>query len=328
MGYQALRSRVSPVRAVQPLLCQPKYPVSNLACFGENYWETRKNAPRSDSRSLRIRPLCRVVSSSVKQQDRKSMDESKLFSLMVDLHRDGKRQGPGSTQDTLRALELSGIDHASRLRVADIGCGTGASTLVLADALKNAHITAVDLYPEFLDVLAQNSEDAGLSDAIEVVEESMDSLRFADESLDLIWSEGAIYNIGFASGIEGWRRFLKPGGVLAVSEITWLRPDPPIDLKRHWESEYREIGTAAEKVGVLEHSGYDLFGYFVLPASSWIENYYKPTDARIAAFLERHAGEQEADELVEMEREEAELYLQYQDFFSYGFYIARKRWCL
>jgi len=37
----------------------------------------------------------------------------------------------------------------------------------------------------------------------------MDDLPFQDEELDLIWSEGAIYNIGFERGLIEWRKFLK-----------------------------------------------------------------------------------------------------------------------
>ena len=143
--------------------------------------------------------------------------------------------------------------------------------------------------------------------------------------LDLIWSEGAIYNMGFAKGIESWRRFLRPGGVLAVSEITWLRPDPPDDVRRFWESEYPEIATAAEKVTTLEAAGYDLLGYFVPPPSCWTENYYRPTEGRLDAFLARHPRQPEAAELAAMERKEAAMYARYQQYYSYGFYVARKR---
>lgn len=153
----------------------------------------------------------------------------------------------------------------------------------------------------------------------------MESLPFAHDSLDLIWSEGAIYNMGFAKGIEAWRQFLRPGGILAVSEISWLRPDPPRELRCHWESEYPEISTASQKISILEQAGYDLLGYFVLPSSCWIENYYKPTEARTSEFLKRHDGEPEAAELIEMERQEVSLYKRYQDYFGYGFYVARKR---
>ena len=253
------------------------------------------------------------------------MDDQTLFTLMVDLHRDGKRQGPGSDEETLRALELTGLDRAAPLRVADIGCGTGASTLVLASSLPNARIEAVDLFPEFLDILDERARYAGLSERIETLAESMDSLPFGDESLDLVWAEGAIYNMGFRAGIETWRPFLRPGGVIAVSEITWLRPDPPEEIRRHWDAEYPEIATASGKIAILERAGYDLLGYLVLPPAGWIDNYYEPTEERIPAFLERHAGRPEAREIAGMERQEADLYKRYKDWFSYGFYVARKR---
>jgi len=60
------------------------------------------------------------------------MDEQTLFTLMVDLHRCGIRQGPGSDEETLRALDLTRLDRNAEIQVADIGCGTGASTLTLA----------------------------------------------------------------------------------------------------------------------------------------------------------------------------------------------------
>jgi precorrin-6B methylase 2 len=50
--------------------------------------------------------------------------------LLIDLHLDGDRQGPGSKEDTLRAIELAGLIQKNALKIADIGCGTGASTLV------------------------------------------------------------------------------------------------------------------------------------------------------------------------------------------------------
>ena len=53
--------------------------------------------------------------------------------LIADLHLRNPRQGPGGDTETLQALQLAGlIDADSSLRVADIGCGTGAGTLLLA----------------------------------------------------------------------------------------------------------------------------------------------------------------------------------------------------
>ena len=62
----------------------------------------------------------------------------------------------------------------------------------------------------------------GLSEKITTLCCSMDNLPFGDEEYDVIWSEGAIYNIGFERGVIDWNRYLKVGGLLVVSEITWI----------------------------------------------------------------------------------------------------------
>jgi SAM-dependent methyltransferase len=253
------------------------------------------------------------------------LDTQSVLALLVDLHRDGARQGPGSDADTLRALALARLDTSAALNVADIGCGTGAATRVLARALRNASIVAVDIMPAFLATLRESIRAEQAPGTVQALMASMHALPFAPASLDLIWSEGAIYNMGFARGVEAWRSYLRPGGVLAVSEITWLRPDPPAEIRQHWLSEYPEIATAASKIAQLETAGYDLVGYFVLAPASWLHNYYEPTVRRVPAFLERHAGRPDAHELVQMELHEAALYAQFQDWFSYGFYVARRR---
>ncbi|MBW2519454.1 MAG: class I SAM-dependent methyltransferase, partial [Deltaproteobacteria bacterium] len=164
--------------------------------------------------------------------------------LIIDLHKHAKRQGPGSDNETEKALSLAMLDKTNHLKIADIGCGTGSSAIVLAKQL-NAHITAVDFLPEFIDVMIKNSTLQGLNDKISPLVCSMDNLPFHHEEFDAIWSEGAIYNMGFERGIKEWARFLRPGGMLIVSEITWSTNDRPKELQTYWESEYPEIDKAS-----------------------------------------------------------------------------------
>lgn len=248
------------------------------------------------------------------------MDEVRL---LIDLHRDGDRQGPGGEAETRMAIALSGLQSMPSLKVADIGCGTGASTLVLAQEL-DAAITAVDLFPEFLERLAARAGRAGLADRITPHAGSMEALPFTEESLDAIWSEGAIYQMGFAAGIVDWRRFLKPGGVLAVSELTWLTASRPAELEAHWAAEYPEVGTASAKIAALERSGYAPIGYFVLSPHCWLDNYYRPLQHRFASFLDGHSGENAAAALVAAEEREIALYEKYAGYVSYGYYVARR----
>jgi len=148
------------------------------------------------------------------------------YKLIIDFHKNTARQGPGGEAETKRAMDLAMIDRSRPLKIADIGCGTGASTLVLAQE-SNAHITAVDFLPEFLDELLSRARIQGVIDKITTLACSMDSLPFSDEEFDVIWSEGAVYNIGFEAGISLWKRFLKPGGMIILSEIAWLSATRP-----------------------------------------------------------------------------------------------------
>jgi cyclopropane fatty-acyl-phospholipid synthase-like methyltransferase len=243
--------------------------------------------------------------------------------LLIDLHRDGERQGPGNAADTRLALALSGLSTAKGLKIADIGCGTGAATLVLAREL-DATVTAVDVLEEFLRVLERQAEREGLDDRIVPLAASMDALPFEEAAFDAIWSEGAIYNIGFAKGIEAWRRFLKPGGILAVSELTWLTHERPDELQQHWAREYPEVDTASAKIGLLEARGYTPIGYFALSEQSWLDHYYRPLRRRFDGFLARHDNSAAARAIVEAEKREIELYERYSAFVSYGYYVARR----
>jgi SAM-dependent methyltransferase len=246
------------------------------------------------------------------------------FALLVDLHLRADRQGPGGAAQTRLAVELSGLlEKQGNLELADIGCGTGASTLVLAREL-DARITAVDFLAEFLAVLESRAAQAGLADRIVTVAASMDALPFAAGSLDAIWSEGAIYNMGFENGVRQWRRFLKPGGILAVSELTWLTANRPAELDAYWRAQYTEVGTASSKLAVLERSGYTPLGYFVLPEHCWLDAYYRPMQQRLPAFLARHGSSDAVRTIVAAEEREIALYERYRAFVGYGYYVARK----
>jgi len=243
--------------------------------------------------------------------------------LLLDLHKAGPRQGPGGDRETRLAVALSRLKGTADLKIADLGCGTGASTLVLAREL-DAHVTAVDFLPEFLAILEDAARRAGVADRISTLSASMESLPFAEAAYDAIWSEGAIYNMGFAAGIEAWRKYLKPGGVLAVSELTWLTDRRPEELQAHWDREYPEVDTASGKMTVLERLGFSPIGYFTLPEHCWIDNYYRPMQQRFPAYLDRHDNSEAARAIVATEEKEIALYQRYSAFFSYGYYIARK----
>lgn len=242
--------------------------------------------------------------------------------LMCEYFSKLERQGPGSPEVTKKALSFIENLHEGSL-IADIGCGTGGQTMVLAEHT-TAGITGVDLFPIFVDLFNENMKKAHHQDRVRGVVASMDNLPFRDKELDLIWSEGAIYNIGFARGIREWRKFLKNGGYLAVSEVSWFTEQRPDEIDRFWQDAYPEIDTIPNKVDQMHQAGYINIASFVLPERSWMNHFYAPQADLNQWFLHKYRNNKKAEEFIESLREEERLFSQYKDYYGYVFYIGKK----
>ena len=244
----------------------------------------------------------------------------KQLDFIITFHKKLYRQGPGSDEETLKAIKLTGLSESTELSILDLGCGTGAQTKVLANNL-NGTITALDLFQPFLDEL----EDRIKNPNVRTFHGSMDDLPFEKESFDLIWSEGAVYNMGFKNGLKYLHPFLKKNGIIALSEITWLTNERPAEIETYWNAEYPEIDNAQGKIKTLYESGYVLIDHFILSEESWLSNYYGPLETELAALKEEHPIEEELIEIIQSYQYEIELYKMFKEYFGYGFYIARKR---
>lgn len=253
--------------------------------------------------------------------EKKSIHEFDV-SLICEYFSGLARQGPGSPEATINALSF--IDNlTNESQIADIGCGTGGQTMVLASQTLG-HITGIDLFPAFIDLFNMNSHKLNLQNRVKGIVGSMDNLTFQKEALDLIWSEGAIYNIGFERGINEWHKFLRTGGFIAVSEASWLTEERPAELDAFWKDAYPEIDTISNKVRQIQQAGYIPVATFILPENCWTEHFYDPQVSFQAKFLKKHQGDKAAEALVENQRREAELYSKYKAFYGYVFYIGKK----
>ncbi|HQE49582.1 MAG TPA: class I SAM-dependent methyltransferase [Fervidobacterium sp.] len=145
-----------------------------------------------------------------------------------------ERQGPGNPEETIKALGF--IENLSdKTKIADLGCGTSAQTIVLAQNTE-ATITALDLYAGSIDKLNATIEKLGLQNRVKGVVGSMDNLPFQNDEFGLIWSEEAISNIGFEKGLNYWRRFLKKGGYIALTYESWFTDKRPAEIEEWWLS--------------------------------------------------------------------------------------------
>lgn len=245
------------------------------------------------------------------------------FKLLIDFHKNAGHLGPGSSEDTEKALSLTNLNCDEPLKIADIGCGTGAQTLTLAKKC-HGHITAVDLFPEFLETLTKRSDIEGLSDKITTLSSPMEDLPFSQNEFDLLWSEGAVYIMGFNEGITAWKDYIKSGGFLVVSEISWITDTRPDELTEYWQSQYPGIDTVSAKTEQLEKAGYKPTAHFIMPEKSWNQNYYGPMEDRFESFLKSHNYSEEAVSLVDAEKAEIDWFKKYSRYYSYVFYIAQK----
>jgi SAM-dependent methyltransferase len=244
------------------------------------------------------------------------------FNLICDYFSGIERQGPGSPEITIKALSF--IDNLTNdSRITDIGCGTGGQTMVLARHAPG-QITGIDLFPTFIDLFNLNAGKLNLQDRVKGIAASMDNLPFQNEELDLIWSEGAIYNIGFERGLNEWRKFLKTGGYIAVSEASWFTEERPLEIDEFWKDAYPEMDTIPNKVAQIQKAGYIPVATFILPENCWTEHYYTPQVAAEEVFLKKYAGNIAAKELVANCRHEALLYYKYKAYYGYVFYIGKK----
>lgn len=244
------------------------------------------------------------------------------FEAFFTVHCNLPREGPGSDAATREAIRrLPPLPRSPR--VLDLGCGPGRQSLVLAQEL-NAAVIAVDLHEPFLQQLEVSVVQGGLGDRITIRQADMGALEDPPGSFDLIWSEGAIYLLGFANGLRLWRPLLRDGGLLGVSECTWIHDNPPREVWEFWQAEYPAMMTIEENITTATAAGYEVLDTFILPRSAWWDEYLTPVSDRVQQL--RTSGNLTpalSQVLAETERE-IDICDRYGEFFSYVFYLMKK----
>lgn len=114
---------------------------------------------------------------------------------------------------------LAGVEDKLRSggRVADVGCGYGVSTILMAKAFPHARFVGIDSHPASIERARQDAEKAGVADR--VVFEVATAQDFAGEGFDLITFFDAIHDMGDPLGAARHAyEVLNPGGTVMAVE--------------------------------------------------------------------------------------------------------------
>ena len=110
----------------------------------------------------------------------------------------------------------------------DVACGSGQSTLVLAEDGSFEKIVGVDVSPGQIREANQRLDKPG---NVEFKESAAEFLPFEDNSVDVVYVNMAIHWFNRDLFFTEVQRILKPWGVLAISMFTNAGMESPVDLE-------------------------------------------------------------------------------------------------
>lgn len=190
---------------------------------------------------------------------------------LVDLFLRLDRAGPGDAESLRWALGVAGTPADAR--VLDAGCGTGADTGTLLAAVPQGQVTALDAAPAFV------ARAATTYPAVTAIVGDMEAPPAGP--WDLIWSAGAVYNIGVSRALEAWRGVLAPNGCVAFSDLRWTTDTPPEEARAFWQAEGVSLTDATGLEAEVRAAGWRVKGARWVGRAGWAA-YYDPPDQALA----------------------------------------------
>lgn len=243
------------------------------------------------------------------------------FALFFEVFEGLPRQGPGSFACTERALRLcDGLPKAPA--VLDLGCGGGAQTLDLAE-LTQGDITALDSHAPLIEQLQAKVAERDLQARVHPIVGDMAKPEFAPGRFDLIWSEGALYNIGIDVALKLYHDLLKAQGYMAFTEAVWREANPPEEVVAMF-ADYPAMGDVDNVIATIAQSGFKLVDHFPLPNEAWIEEFYAPMEQRIGALRKKYSDDPQALATLDDIAKEPALHRRHPDSYGYEFFVVQR----
>lgn len=246
-----------------------------------------------------------------------------MMDLFFELHSGLPREGPGDNASTKRAFSYL-KELPAKPFIVDIGCGPGMQTIQLA-SLTDGKIIALDIHQPFLDELSKRAKEQGVEEKIEIRNQSMLDLTFDKKSIDVLWAESSIFIYGFEKALQDWKMFLKNRGYFVVSELVWVKSDPPEECRRFWKREYLPMTSIENNIAMIRQGGYNLIQSFEIPKESWMKNYYTPLEKRNLTLQKKYKDDKDKLQFLKEAMKEIQIFKEYQEYIGYVFFILQKK---
>jgi ubiquinone/menaquinone biosynthesis C-methylase UbiE len=152
--------------------------------------------------------------------------------------------------------ERFGREYADKLsarafrsgRVLDVGCGFGATLLVLAEHFGEAEFAGIDLSDPLLHLARESAEGAGLASRVRFEHADAQQIPYGDDAFDVVLNANMVHLVDDPLAmLNEMERVLSPGGAFYIA-----------DLRRSWlgwiEREIRSALAVAEARELLRRS--------------------------------------------------------------------------
>lgn len=237
---------------------------------------------------------------------------SDAMAAFFQLHQDLPREGPGEAADIIWAAQTAQLPQNAQM--ADVGSGPGGDIGTLLQVAPQGHVTALDKVAHFVQAARKTW---GHDDRVTVLKADMAAIA---NSYDMIWCAGAVYFLGVTEALTTWRKSVRPGGVVAFSQLCWFTDAPSDKPAAFWKAEYPAMTDEAGVAAQIAAAGYETLGTRRLSDAAW-EAYFQPLDARIKAL--RPKADDALNAVLDEATEEAACWRAHRGEFGYLLNVVR-----